>query len=39
VPGGVGVVVLHALAKAPDERPPTALAFARLLRAGAKDAG
>jgi serine/threonine protein kinase len=39
VPASVGTVVLHALAKLPDDRPPTALTFARLLRAGAADGG
>ncbi len=35
VPPEVGAVIAHALAKVPAERPPTALAFAHLLRAGA----
>jgi serine/threonine protein kinase len=39
VPAGVGRVVLHALAKAPADRPPTAMTFARLLRAAAAETG
>jgi serine/threonine-protein kinase len=35
VPPGVADVIVHALAKAPADRPPTARTLARLLRAGA----
>jgi serine/threonine protein kinase len=37
VPPGVGRVVVHALAKAPADRPPTAMTFARLLQAAAAE--
>ncbi len=39
VPAALETVVLHALAKRPDERPPDAAAFNRELHQAARDAG
>ncbi len=39
IPPGVAAVVMQALAKAPDDRPPSAQSFAAALSAGAEGAG
>lgn len=39
IPPGVAAVVMKALAKAPDDRPPSAQSFAAALSAGAESAG